>query len=389
MRRHNRLSLIAVSFLSLMAALGCNKSEAPSGGAAPTPPPTYAVAEKFDMRPHTYVRSLQVDQDRLFVGTSTGVLEIDRKSYDMVRTFTREDGMRNNYAFVVRRGPNGNIWMGTNAGGLSVWKQDAIHNYLPKHGLADLWIYDVAFQDDTVWLATWDGANRITGNMDEKANWTTFNTGDGLANPWVYAIQIDREGAVWFGTEGGLSRLKDGNWTTWLHKDGMGAENPGNLARSPLSGFGSTRPGEDEKKADAHSHDLTELTTQDGSGAETYNEDYVFSLLLDTAGDLWIGTWGGGVSRFDGKSFVNYSTKDGLTGNVVYGITQTTDGAMWFGTNHGISRFDGHNWSSYTRQNGLIGEDAYTIEADGTAVWAGQKGGVVKLAQKTDSGSPH
>ncbi len=383
MRRYNRLPLLMACALTLMTAVGCSKSEQPTAGAVAPAAPTYAVVEKFEVGAHAYVRSLHVDGDRLFVGTSTGVLEINRASGDMVRTFTRKDGMRNNYAFVVRRGPDGAIWMGTNAGGLSVWRDNAMHNYLPKHGLADLWIYDVAFQPGTVWLATWDGVNRISGDMDERSNWTTLNTEDGLANPWVYAIQIDREGAVWFGTEGGLSRLKDDQWTTWLHQDGMGAENPGGLSRSPRSGFGSTRAdGTSEEPPDDHSHDLTNLTTKDGKGAETYNENYVFSLQLDTAGFLWIGTWGGGISRFDGKEFVNYSTQDGLAGNVVYGITQTADGAMWFATNHGISRFDGSAWSRYTRKDGLIGEDVYTIKAAGNAIWAGQKGGVLKLVQQ-------
>jgi len=223
-----------------------------------------------------------------------------------------------------------------------------------------------------VWLATWDGVNRIHGSPDDPGSWTTYNTGDGLANRWVYAVQVGPDGALWFGTEGGLSRLKDGAWTTWRHADGLGGPNPRGLKASARPGFGALHPGE-------HSHDLTTLDT---SGAETYNEDYVFSLLVDRRdGALWVGTWGGGVARFDGWTFENHTTDDGLAGNVVYSIAQGPDGALWFGTNPGLSRYDGTRWMTYAKADGLLGDDVYAVAVDPDhVVWAGQKGAVTRLA---------
>jgi len=370
----------------LLAA--CSSNTQPHASLAPNPSPqavVHKVVEQFEVGPTAYVRSLHVEGDRLFVGTSTGVLEVNRSSGDVVRTFSGKEGMRNSYAFIVRPDPEGRLWMGTNGGGLSIWQDPApdaakghpqaqtVKNYLPKNGLADLWVYDVAFTPEATWLATWDGVNRISGSrLDDKSAWTTYNVADGLANPWVYAIQIAKDGAVWFGTEGGLSRLRDGNWTSWRHADGMGAENPGGLKTNEKSGFGSTRPGE-------HSHDLTTL---DSSGSETYNANYVFSLLLEQDGALWIGTWGAGLSRFDGdKKFVNYTSKDGLAGNVVYAIAKGPDGVLWLGTNHGLSRFDGSHWQTITREQGLLGDDIYAVTVDSdNVVWVGQKGGVSRLA---------
>jgi ligand-binding sensor domain-containing protein len=366
--------LAVLAVLALPPLPACTpKAEAPKPQA---PPPLHAVAEQFEVGAFAYVRSLRLAGDALYVGTSTGVLKVDRASGDVIRTFSAVDGMRNPYAFVVREGPDGTVWMGTNGGGLSAWRGGGMRNYLPKDGLADLWVYDVAFTPpDTVWLATWDGVNRIEGDPDEAAHWTTYSVADGLANPWVYAVQAGPDGALWFGTEGGLSRLKDGRWTTWRHADGLGGPNPGGLKAANRSGFGATRPGEG---ATGHSHDLTTL---DATGAETYNADYVFSLLMDRDGALWVGTWGGGVARFDGQRFENHTTADGLAGNVVYSIAQGPDGALWFGTNHGISRFDGSRWVTYDRGDGLMGDDVYAIAVDADrVVWAGQKGGVSRLA---------
>lgn len=63
--------------------------------------------------------------------------------------------------------------------------------------------------------------------------------------------------------------------------------------------------------------------------------------LMDKAGNLWFGTTGDGVYHFDGKSFINFTTKDGLKDNGVYSILEDKDGNIWFGTKAGVSRYDG------------------------------------------------
>lgn len=80
-------------------------------------------------------------------------------------------------------------------------------------------------------------------------------------------------------------------------------------------------------------------------------------MLIDQNGDLWTGG-PGGVVRWDvdTNEYVIYTTADGLASNEVVAITQTPDGVLWFGTfGAGISRFNGENWQSYTTQDGLPG----------------------------------
>jgi len=50
---------------------------------------------------------------------------------------------------------------------------------------------------------------------------------------------------------------------------------------------------------------------------------YVFSILEDKSGNLWFGTSGGGVSKYDGESFVHFTEKEGLSNNRVYSILET------------------------------------------------------------------
>ena len=58
----------------------------------------------------------------------------------------------------------------------------------------------------------------------------------------------------------------------------------------------------------------------------------------DHEGVLWLATDGGGVTRYDGKSFLNYRLSDGLPSDQVNAITGNADGTLWFGTSHGVAR---------------------------------------------------
>jgi ligand-binding sensor domain-containing protein len=63
--------------------------------------------------------------------------------------------------------------------------------------------------------------------------------------------------------------------------------------------------------------------------------------IQDKLGDLWFGTAGEGVYKYDGKLFTQYTKKDGLSNNHIWSIIQDKDGDIWFGTTDGICRFDG------------------------------------------------
>ncbi|HZF99709.1 MAG TPA: two-component regulator propeller domain-containing protein, partial [Chitinophagales bacterium] len=62
--------------------------------------------------------------------------------------------------------------------------------------------------------------------------------------------------------------------------------------------------------------------------------------LKDKTGNLWFGTSGNGVYRYDSKTFVNYTDKDGLADNAVRCILEDKDGNIWFGTDAGVCRFN-------------------------------------------------
>lgn len=329
------------------------------------------VLETFGVGEGVYVRALEVEpaKNSMWVATSIGVHEVDLTTRDVRNTFTREDGLANEYAFDIMVDSQGNKWFGTNGGGASRYRDGKWKTFFPMHGLADYWVYSFGEQrDGTVWIGTWYGVNRVdakTGKFDTYVK--------ELVNEWVYGIGVDAQERVWFGTEGGVSMFDGKTWQAWTHKEGLGAPNLDNLPASPNTGLGTRSR-----------HDLGVLM----DGKPTYNPNYVFCIHVgadinsghNNSGTVWAGTWGGGVGRFDGKQWTNYTVKDGLASNMVFSIAEDKQGVLWFGTDQGLTRYDGKTWRTFTRRDGLINDGVYAVKvAPNGDIWVGTRGGVARI----------
>ena len=352
---------ITLFFALCLAWLGIAHAETKSSTGFPR------VVESFQAGENTIVRALTVEPQKntLWVGTSVGVLEIDLATNNVRNTFTRDNGLANEYVFAVGVDKEGYKWFGTNAGGASRYRDGIWKTYFPMHGLADYWIYSFANQKNgDMWIGTWAGVNRVDVST---MKFTTYVKE--LINEWAYGIGVDEQDRVWIGTEGGISMYDGKTWRSWSHKDGLGAKNKNKRAPSPNTGLGTRSR-----------HDLSMLS---GDGKLTYNPSYVFAVqvsLLDQS--IWAGTWGGGVSRFDGKKWHNYTTHDGLAGDIVYSIVQEPNGVLWFGTNGGISRYDGKNWHNYDKSTGLLEDNVYALAvAPNGDIWAGSRRGVMRIGR--------
>ncbi len=73
--------------------------------------------------------------------------------------------------------------------------------------------------------------------------------------------------------------------------------------------------------------------------------------LLDKNGNLWFSISGEGVYRYDGISFTNFTTKDGLCSNNVGAIIQARAGNILLGTKNGICKYDGNKFTKYPMPN--------------------------------------
>lgn len=322
------------------------------------------------------VKDIYLDGKLTWVGTTGGVVRYDTTN-DTFKRYDTTNGLLSNGVFYVGR-LNGRITVGTYGGGLSVLDEtnETWKNYNIPEGLGDAFIYDaVEMANGDIWIATWSGANRIRGgNLDDRSKWDLFtveNTKGGLPNDWVYGLAEGKNGELWLATEGGLARFAKNKWSNWNHDKGLGA--PYEKVKDAIDFKGDVGTASDH-----HAKQKREMGLQNIEAA--YNPNYVIALEIDRKGDVWVGTWGGGLSHFDGKKWTTYTTVEGLPGNHIFMLHLDTEGQLWIGTNKGLATNQNGKYKVLTTADGLFDDAVFSMATtpDG-GMWLGSFGGLAYL----------
>ncbi len=108
-------------------------------------------------------------------------------------------------------------------------------------------------------------------------------------------------------------------------------------------------------------------------------QSQVLSIYQDHKGFMWFGTNSGGVGKFDGNKFITLSDNDGLINNIVFSITQNHKNELLFGTSKGLSVYNGKTFKNYSEKNGLTNSWIFKLLPDGDKTWIGTQEGVYIL----------
>lgn len=382
--------MLARSFLCLFLCLCFAGGRAAPPPAATPPGPTSATqperagkAAADKDRPYTHfrvgnknVKSLFLDGNVLWVGTSGGVVRYDLKSEEF-KLLDVHSGLLSNGVFHLSR-LRGKLAVGTYGGGLSLLdeKTGKWDTYNIPEGLGDAFVYDLLeAKSGDVWIATWSGVNRIRGGaLRDRSKWelhTVESTGGGLINDWVYGLAEGKDGVIWMATEGGLVRWRQGRWENWNHGRGLGA--PYEKVKGAIQ-FKQ----DPSRVSQHHAKQKEEMGLKDVDVA--YNPNYVIALAVDADGVVWAGTWGAGLGRFDGARWTTYTTEEGLPGNHVSMLHFTRQGQLWIGTNNGLAQMRDGKFVKLDREDGLFADVVFSMASgpDG-AIWVGSYGGVAHI----------
>jgi ligand-binding sensor domain-containing protein len=321
------------------------------------------------------VKRIFVDGDVVWVGTSGGVVRYDTRGDDY-KLYDTKSGLLSNGVFYVGK-LDGKLAVGTYGGGLSLLDGDRWQTYNIPDGLGDAFVYDVLkAKNGDVWIATWSGVNRVRGgDLKDRSKWelhTVDSSKGGLPNDWVYGLAEGRDGDIWLGTEGGLALYRGGQWQNWNHAKGLGA--PYEAVKDAIQ-----YQNDPAKVSEHHARQKQEMGLSKVDVA--YNPNYIVSLAVDAEGVVWAGTWGGGLARFDGQRWTQYTTQDGLPGNHVFMLHVDPRGQLWAGTNNGLAKMKpGGGFEVMTVNDGLFNNVVFSMATarDGTR-WIGSFGGVARL----------
>jgi len=322
------------------------------------------------------VKSLYADGPIMWVGTSGGLIRYDTKTDDY-KLYDAKNGLLSNGVFYVGK-VLGKLTVGTYGGGMSMLDESTQKwtTINVPEGLGDAFVYDVLeAKNGDLWVATWSGVNRIKGAaLADRSKWelhTVESTQGGLPNDWVYGLAEGKNGDIWLATEGGLALHRGGKFENWNHAKGLGA--PYEKVKDAI-----TFKNDPSKQSTHHARQKEEMGLQNVDVA--FNPNYIVAIEVDREGIVWVGTWGGGLGRFDGKKWTNITTVEGLPGNHVFMLHVDPKGRLWVGTNNGLSRMEGSKFVTLKTADGLFADNVFSMTSggDGT-LWVGSYGGVAHI----------
>ncbi len=269
----------------------------------------------------------------IWVGTTNGVCRYNGKTFVHfpLPGDVENKSFRTSVAVLcILEDKTGNIWLGTIHHGVYRYDGKSFTNFLSNEVVKCI----LEDRNGNIWLGSWSrgGAYCYAGNRAGNAclknscqhnsnipkdlashtqviakSFTNFNVQNGLGDDIIASIIEDRSGKIFFGTrDRGVFAF-----------DGKSFSN------------------------------LTEKSPLENS--------CVYSMMEDKKGLIWMGTDGkggsdgDGVYCYDGKNYVNYTKKDGLSNNNVFTILEDKEGNIWFGTrNVGLSRYNKKTFTDFS-----------------------------------------
>jgi len=320
---------------------------------------------------------IQDSKGYLWIGTASGLSRFDGIQFT---NYMQESGLAKDAVQKIMQDSNGNLWFGHKGGGLSRLKNDSIQFIQLDTIVADI----TAIAEDNegnIWIGTFGaGAFKITNPNETNLkdfDYIQYKGGADQLSDLVFSIIKTHDGTLYFIVDQAIK---------YLEREGKTFKNykPKNLTqfyqftclledRSGDMWFGTVNGGLIKSNKDGT---YTIFTEKEG-----LVHNWISTIKEDKNKNIWVGTWGGGISLiknniiinytpnnglpdlkircikedfegniligtydnglciFKGNQFVDYSDKDGIKGSHVWALLEDTEGKFWFGTNLGITVF--------------------------------------------------
>ncbi len=276
------------------------------------------------------------------------------------------------------------LWVGTDGGGLNLFDGEGFHRFSSTtHSLTGNVVLCMQSSFDGLWMGTYQGGLNVYRDGDFQSYQHNPEDPTTISNNSVWALEIDRHGQLWIGTNGGSVDVFDAENETFSHFEIDENDNTKLQSNNIRALFRDSKgvmwvgTFQGLHRYDEVADAFTSFRSPDGA------TDLVMSIAEDKDGFYWIGTYGGGLAKLDPESgtFTVYNEDKGLQSNIVFGVVIDEErDNLWVSTSKGLSRFDPstENFINYSIISGLQ-NDAYNVGAyyqahDGRLYFGGNKG---------------
>ncbi|MFQ5605495.1 MAG: two-component regulator propeller domain-containing protein [bacterium] len=283
-----------------------------------------------------YIRTILEDSSGdLWIGTETGLDKFDKKKAQFTHFQhlpEQANSLSHNDVRAICEDQLGRLWVGT-LNGLNLFDRKSQSFTIFRHDEANKFSLNHSdvrsiYEDRTgaIWFGTLAGG--ISKYDRKKYKFQHFKqtaeNGTGLSDNHIKAIYEDKQGTLWIGTYGGLNQISRSN------PDDSAYDSP---------------------------HRVVHFK-HDESDPNSLSSNRIRTICEDSAGQLWIGTWGAGLNRFNKitQKFTRFrhSEKDSnsLSNDNVSQVFRDRAGDLWIATSGGLDKIS-HQAQSRLLINGM------------------------------------
>ena len=317
---------------------------------------------------------IQDQDDYLWLGTRGGVSRFDGITFE---NYSSLDGMATQGVQTLMMYGDGSIWCGHLGGGISRYKNKKFEvvTGLKKYISSNSDVTGIIQgKSKEVWIATFGSGVLRIKNPDAGKDALSVKQYKGKSiSDRVFFAFVNKDSDVFFITDLGIKKFVS-------EKDSFENYQPNGLDRyfsftcmtQDVNGniwFGTDHGGLhrlDSKTGAIRSYDI-----RDG-----LSSNWISTLYGDSRGYMWVGTWGGGITRIKDTVRV-FNSDNGLPDDKISSISEDEEGNILIGTyEHGLAIYKGDYYSISTR-DGLNNSVVYTIAKDKRKrLWFGTNEGI-------------
>lgn len=293
--------------------------------------------ERFSTLVHDNASAITY-HDKLYVAIDNKILYEENDTLKQYKTLKEKNDRINVLYFV-----DNDLWIGTKRNGIYIFSKDEIQNIRISGDVTDI------YQDlnHTVWVSTGNGLYSFKNKVLRYVYKKDINS---ISSNIVRGCHDDGNGNLWIATAQGLDKLhvSSGKFTHYYSD-----EKPGSLNHSSItciSGdtqgniwIGSYFGGVNYFNPNTQIYMFYKKSTNEGEGLSF---PVVGKIIEDNTGNLWIATEGGGINYLDRskEKFTWYKRQDNvnsLSENRVKSLyLDEHEQILWVGTHNGLNRFD-------------------------------------------------
>lgn len=332
------------------------------------------------------------DESGVFwIGTEQGVSRFDKYKQGFTTISLNNDpskGLIDYNVWSFAEDDEGNTYIGTSKD-LTIYNYDrqlfyhVVRDINATHFLLSIYVEN----SNKIWLGYDDGLFLLTiydlRNIKYNLKSVDFLPEDITRNSRVYSITEADSNRLWLGSREGLTIIDKTDLTFDFYPSGVGLgegyvktiyKDLSDQTWVVTSNKGLYAVHENTENSFVFEH--CSINGHDESNAQ------ITCLLQTSPGSMWLGTYGEGIKKLDlvTRETVNYTEAEGLPNNVIYGLLQDDEGAIWASTNNGISKFNPktERFTNYTAKDGLQSNEfninAYLKSSKGLLYFGGING---------------